>query len=135
MDQVEALKARILRIQADVPCLKESVALSSLLQKLYPYAIGGLVAATGITFAFSRYELRQGKGIKVSEWLLAKGIDTVYTPKEFEGKCPGYVFSDAGVDVMLTGDQNLAAIQHKIKKKTDEVPHQNHELKGEKRDD
>jgi len=35
MDQVEALKARILRIQADVPCLKESVALSSLLQKLY----------------------------------------------------------------------------------------------------
>lgn len=35
MEQVEALKARILRIQADVPCLKESVALSSLLQKLY----------------------------------------------------------------------------------------------------
>ena len=35
MDQVEALKARILRIQADIPCLKESVALSSLLQKLY----------------------------------------------------------------------------------------------------
>ena len=35
MDQVEALKARILKIQADVPCLKESVALSSLLQKLY----------------------------------------------------------------------------------------------------
>jgi len=35
MDQVEALKDRILRIQADVPCLKESVALSRLLQKLY----------------------------------------------------------------------------------------------------
>lgn len=35
MDQVEALKSRILRIQADVPCLKESVALGSLLQKLY----------------------------------------------------------------------------------------------------
>ncbi len=35
MDQVEALKARILKIQAEVPCLKESVALSSLLQKLY----------------------------------------------------------------------------------------------------
>lgn len=45
------------------------------------------------------------------------------------------VFSHAGVDVMLTGGQNLAAIQHKIKKKTDEVPHQNYELKGEKRDD
>ena len=35
MDQVEALKANILKIQADVPCLKESIALSSLLQKLY----------------------------------------------------------------------------------------------------
>jgi len=46
---------------------------------------------------------RREKRIKVSEWLLAKGIDTVYTPKGFEGKGPGYVFSDAGVDVMLTG--------------------------------
>ncbi len=35
MDQVEALKARILRIQSDIPCLKESMALSTLLQKLY----------------------------------------------------------------------------------------------------
>ncbi len=35
MDQVDALKDRILGIQADVPCVKESVALSTLLQKLY----------------------------------------------------------------------------------------------------
>ena len=28
-----------------------------------PYAMGGLVVAMGITFAFSRYELRQGKAI------------------------------------------------------------------------
>ena len=85
----------------------------------------------------------KGKGIKVSEWLLAKGVDTVYSPKGFEGKGPGYVFSDAGVDVMLTENKNLSAIQRDIQRKTDtekvgaldELPLPNHELKGEKRDD
>ncbi len=61
----------------------------TLKREYLPYAMGGLVAAMTITFVFSRYELRQGKGIKVSEWLLAKGVDTVYTPKGFEGKGPG----------------------------------------------
>ncbi len=56
----------------------------------------------------------KGKGIKVSEWLIGKGVDTVYTPKGFEGKGPGYVFSDGGVDVMVTGNKNLAAIQRDI---------------------
>ncbi len=28
----------------------------------------------------------KGKGIKVSEWLLGKGVDTVYSPKGFKGK-------------------------------------------------
>jgi predicted Fe-Mo cluster-binding NifX family protein len=53
----------------------------------------------------------KGKGIKVSEWLLEKGVDTVYTPKGLEGKGPGYVFSDAGVDVIVTESRNLKAIQ------------------------
>ncbi|MCP4575582.1 MAG: hypothetical protein GY846_04800 [Deltaproteobacteria bacterium] len=44
-------------------------------------------------------------------------MDTVYSPKGFEGKCPGYVFSHARVDVMLTGNKNLAAIQCHIQKK------------------
>jgi len=63
-------------------------------------------------------------------------VDTVYSPKGFEGKGPGYVFSDAGVDVMLTGSRNLAAIRDENQKKTapDTSP-LNHELKGEKRDD
>ena len=56
----------------------------------------------------------KGKGIKVSEWLLEKGIDTVYSPKGFEGKWPGYVFSDAGVDVILTNGRPLEDIQHGI---------------------
>ncbi len=77
----------------------------------------------------------KGKGIKVSEWLLEKGVDTVYSPKGFEGKGPGYVFSDAGVDVMLTGNRNLPEIQADLQKRKDAEPAiKNHELKGEKRD-
>jgi len=63
----------------------------------------------------------KGKGIKVSEWLLEKGVDTVYTPKGFEGKGPGYVFSDGGVAVMLTQGRSLEAIQRDIQKKGETV--------------
>jgi len=35
MDQLEALKTRIMGIHADIPCLKERLELSNLLQKLY----------------------------------------------------------------------------------------------------
>jgi len=44
----------------------------------------------------------KGKGIKVSEWLVEKGVDTVYSTKGFKGKGPGYVFSDASVDMIIT---------------------------------
>ena len=53
----------------------------------------------------------KGKGIKISEWLLGKGVDTVYTPKGFEGKGPGYVFSDADVEVIVAGNQSLNEIR------------------------
>ncbi len=42
----------------------------------------------------------KGKGIKVSEWLVGKGVDTVYSPKRLTGRGPAYVFSDAGIDVV-----------------------------------
>ena len=48
-------------------------------------------------------------------------MDTVYTPKGFEGKGPGYVFSDGGVIVMLTQDRSLEAIQRDIQKKGETV--------------
>ena len=53
----------------------------------------------------------KGKGIKISEWLLEKGIDRVYSPREFKGTGPGYVFSDAGVEVIVSGDKTLRDIQ------------------------
>jgi predicted Fe-Mo cluster-binding NifX family protein len=58
---------------------------------------------------FSREE--KGKGIKVSEWLIEQGVDTVYSPKGFKGKGPGYVFSDAGIDIILTEGKSLEEIQ------------------------
>jgi len=63
-------------------------------------------------------------------------VDTVYSPKGFEGKGPGYVFPDAGVDVMLAGNKNLAAIQRDIQKKIGaEKISQAYESKGETKND
>ena len=58
----------------------------------------------------------KGKGIKVSEWLLEKGVDLVYSPKGFEGKGPGYVFSDAGVDVTVTEYRTLEDIKKEFQR-------------------
>lgn len=59
----------------------------------------------------------KAKGIKVSEWLLKMGIDTVYTSKGFKGKGPAYVFSDSGVDVIVTRDKSLEEIKkHELNK-------------------
>jgi cation diffusion facilitator family transporter len=57
----------------------------------------------------------KGKGIKVSEWLLENGVDTVYSPKGFKGRGPGYVFSDAGVEVIVTGE-SLSDIRRSLQK-------------------
>jgi cation diffusion facilitator family transporter len=55
----------------------------------------------------------KAKGIKVSEWLIKNGVDTVYTKRAFEGKGPSYVFSDAEVDVIVTEGKTVGEIQHK----------------------
>ena len=61
-------------------------------------------------------EDEKGKGIKVSEWLLEKGVDRVYAPKELSGRGPGYVFSDAGVEVIVTDLKNIEDIQNDFQK-------------------
>jgi cation diffusion facilitator family transporter len=53
----------------------------------------------------------KGKGIKVSNWLLENGVDMVYSPKGFEGRGPGYVFSDAGVKVVVMENERLEEIR------------------------
>jgi cation diffusion facilitator family transporter len=56
----------------------------------------------------------KGKGIKVSEWLLQNGVDTVYTRKTFDGKGPSYVFSNAEVEVIITEDKTIDEIHQKL---------------------
>ena len=56
----------------------------------------------------------KGKGIKVSEWLLEKGVDTLYTQKELKGKGPGYVFSDAMVDIIVTEAKTLPQVKETL---------------------
>jgi cation diffusion facilitator family transporter len=54
----------------------------------------------------------KGKDVKLSEWLLEKGVDTVYySPKAFRRKGPNYVFSDAEVDVIVTAANTVSEIQ------------------------
>jgi len=77
-------------------------------------ADGSLLSESYLRNPFA--EETKGKGIKVSAWLLEQGVDTVYSPKGFEGKGPGYVFSDAGVDVIVT-QEGLADIQNRVVKK------------------
>ncbi len=60
------------------------------------------------------WDLYKGKGIKVSEWLLQNGVDTVYTRKPFDGKGPSYVFSDADVEVIITEDKAINEIRKKL---------------------
>jgi len=59
-------------------------------------------------------KVEKGKGIKVSEWLLQNGVDTVYTRKTFDGKGPSYVFSNAEVEVMITEDKTVDQIRQKL---------------------
>jgi cation diffusion facilitator family transporter len=53
----------------------------------------------------------KGKGIMVSEWLLEKDVDSVISPRGFEGKGPSYVFSDADVEIILTKGKTLEEIR------------------------
>jgi len=48
------------------------------------------------------FNLEKGKGIMLAEFLVEKEIDTLYTREDFEGKGPGYVFSDADIEVRRT---------------------------------
>jgi cation diffusion facilitator family transporter len=59
-------------------------------------------------------EEEKGKGIKVSEWLIQQGTDSVFIRKEFRGKGPSYVFSDGGVDVHLTASGVLEDAQREM---------------------
>lgn len=45
--------------------------------------------------------------LKESEWLIQQGGDTVLTRRDFRGRGPSYVFSDAEVDIHHTESKSL----------------------------
>jgi len=57
----------------------------------------------------------EGKGIRVSEWLLHKGVDKIFTKKSFEGKGPFYVFSNARVEMIITAKKRLSDLEYGVK--------------------
>jgi predicted Fe-Mo cluster-binding NifX family protein len=52
----------------------------------------------------------KAKGIKVSEWLVENGVDTVFTRKGFDGKGPAYVFSSAEAELKVTDIRTIDEI-------------------------
>jgi len=55
----------------------------------------------------------KAKGIKVSEWLVENGVDTVFTRKGFNGKGPSYVFSSSEVEVIVTEARTVEEVRQK----------------------
>jgi cation diffusion facilitator family transporter len=49
----------------------------------------------------------RAKGLKVSNWLLEEGVDAVYTSKSIKKKAPGYVLSDADVEMVVSKTKQL----------------------------
>jgi len=51
--------------------------------------------------------VERGKGILVAEFLVNRDVDVVITKETFEGKGPAYVFSDAAVEVLIAGEDEV----------------------------
>jgi cation diffusion facilitator family transporter len=52
-------------------------------------------------------KIEKGKGVKLAEFLVERGIDILYVKEHFEGKGPEYVFSNAEVEVRITDCNTL----------------------------
>ena len=51
--------------------------------------------------------VERAKGILVSEWLVKQKVDRVILKSEVKHKGPGYVLSDAGVEIHMTSADHL----------------------------
>jgi predicted Fe-Mo cluster-binding NifX family protein len=56
----------------------------------------------------------RAKGLKVSNWLLEEGVDTVYTSKNIKKKAPGYVLSDADVEIVVSKTKQLGDLLEEL---------------------
>lgn len=55
-----------------------------------------------------------GKGIRTAEWLAKGKVDRVFVLESLDGKGPGYVLRDAGIDVQCTAERTVAALMGNI---------------------
>jgi cation diffusion facilitator family transporter len=53
------------------------------------------------------FAIEKGKGIRLAEFLVEKGVDVLYTAEDFEGKGPEHVLSDAEIEVRKTDLKHL----------------------------
>jgi cation diffusion facilitator family transporter len=51
--------------------------------------------------------VEKGKGIELSELLVSRNVDVLYTRESFEGKGPDYVLADAGIEIRKTDKEYL----------------------------
>jgi cation diffusion facilitator family transporter len=56
------------------------------------------------------HEMGKGKGIRVAEWLVEQKVDEVRIREDIGRKGPGYVFADAGLDVLQTDARHLESV-------------------------
>ncbi len=52
-------------------------------------------------------QIKEAKGIRVAEWLVSQKVDEVAMTEDLKHKGPGYVFSDAGVEIHGISEQDL----------------------------
>ena len=57
----------------------------------------------------------KGKGIKLAEFLVEKGVNVLYVKKPFEGKGPEYVFSNYEVEVRITDKEMMSQLLEHVK--------------------
>lgn len=55
----------------------------------------------------------KSKGIKVAEWLVSQKVDQVFIKESLQGKGPGYVFADAGVEMKSSEADTLEGVLEK----------------------
>jgi len=52
-------------------------------------------------------DIEKGKGMRLAEFLVERGVDLLYTKEDFKGKGPEHVFSGAEVEVRKTDKTTL----------------------------
>lgn len=67
-----------------------------------------------LVLANPHVKVSKGKGLRVAEWLMVQNIDVVWLKQDLDGRGPGYVFREAGVDIRRTGAKKLSTTLQEI---------------------